>query len=34
MIEATNTSFNVAAYHVFTEDTLSLNDAASLQEQR
>ncbi len=32
MIEATNTSFNVAAYRFSTEDYLSLNDAASLQD--
>lgn len=32
MLEATNTSFNVAAYRFSTEDYLSLNDAASLQD--
>lgn len=32
MIEATNTSFNVAAYRFSTEDYLSLNDAAQLQD--
>lgn len=31
MVEATNTSFNVAAYRFSTEDYLSLNDAASLR---
>ena len=32
MIEATNTSLNVAAYRFSTEDYLSLNDAAQLQD--
>ncbi|EOC9366008.1 TPA: outer membrane usher protein [Enterobacter asburiae] len=32
MIEATDTSFNVAAYRFSTEDYLSLNDAAQLQD--
>lgn len=32
MLETTNTSFNVAAYRFSTEDYLSLNDAASLQD--
>lgn len=32
MLEATNTSLNVAAYRFSTEDYLSLNDAASLQD--
>ncbi|ECH9257987.1 outer membrane usher protein [Salmonella enterica subsp. enterica] len=32
MIEATNTSFNIAAYRFSTEDYLSLNDAAQLQD--
>lgn len=32
MFEATNTSFNVAAYRFSTEDYLSLNDAAQLQD--
>ncbi|EBX1353129.1 outer membrane usher protein [Salmonella enterica subsp. enterica serovar Okatie] len=32
MVEATNTSFNVAAYRFSTEDYLSLNDAASLRD--
>ncbi|EDW2792890.1 outer membrane usher protein [Salmonella enterica] len=32
MVEATDTSFNVAAYRFSTEDYLSLNDAASLQD--
>ncbi|MEG5548798.1 outer membrane usher protein [Enterobacter wuhouensis] len=32
MLEATNTSFNVAAYRFSTEDYLSLSDAASLQD--
>lgn len=32
MVEATNTSLNVAAYRFSTEDYLSLNDAASLQD--
>ncbi|EAO2685133.1 outer membrane usher protein [Salmonella enterica] len=32
MVEATDTSFNVAAYRFSTEDYLSLNDAASLRD--
>lgn len=32
MVEATNTSFNVAAYRFSTEDYLSLSDAAQLQD--
>lgn len=32
MIEATDTSFNVAAYRFSTEDYLSLNDASQLQD--
>lgn len=32
VVEATDTSFNVAAYRFSTEDYLSLNDAASLQD--
>ena len=32
MIESTNTSFNVAAYRFSTEDYLTLNDAAQLQD--
>ena len=32
MLETTNTSLNVAAYRFSTEDYLSLNDAASLQD--
>lgn len=32
MVEATNTSLNVAAYRFSTEDYLSLSDAASLQD--